>query len=115
MNIETALEDYKNKNKAINYIIDQLDTERIRKVMKYLDWHWANYEGIPDDFEIRQEARKLLEQLVFEDYNFLETGGFRAERLKDGDEEYYSLNFIIDSCDSYTISVLNEKQKHKQN
>lgn len=52
MNIETALEDYKNKNKSINYIVDQLDTERIRKVMKCLDWHWAGYEDIPDDFEI---------------------------------------------------------------
>lgn len=109
MNIETTLEDYKNKNKSINYIVDQLDTERIRKVMKCLDWHWAGYEDIPDDFEIRQGARKLLEQLVFGDCDFLETGGFRAEKLKDGDIEYYAINFIIDSVDSYTISACNEK------
>ncbi len=107
--IETALEDYKNKNKAINYIIDQLDTERIRKVMKCLDWHWANFEDTPDDFQIRQEARKLLEQLVFEDYNILETGGFKAEKIKDGDEEYYTISFVIDSVDSYLISVCNGK------
>lgn len=108
-NIETALEDFKNKNKAINYIVDQLDTERIRKVMKCLDWRWANFEDVPDDFEIRQEARKLLEKLVFEDYNFLETEGFRAEKIKDGDIEYYTISFVIDSIDSYTISVSNEK------
>lgn len=107
--IESAIEDYKQKNKAINYIVDQLDARRIHKIMECLDWHWSGFDDIADEFEIRQQARKLLEQLVFNDLSSLETGGFRVEKLKDGDVDYYAISFVVDSVDSFSVSNCNEK------
>lgn len=96
------MDETRKKYKAINEVIDNLDTELILKTMKYLNWEWANYEELTEA-DIRIRARDLLEELVFDhkDCKVLESGGLRAEinRFENGDE-YYMVSFILTSFDA---------------
>ena len=56
----------KNVRKQIEYIqaadeiIDGFDFDRVKKVMDFLDWHWAGCDGVPDVSGLRKEARRQL-------------------------------------------------------
>jgi len=71
-------------NNQIDEIMDTFDFEEVRKVMTFLDWEWADCNGVPEDYELRKSARKTMKHLIrFEDGGASSSGGFTAT-LKQG-------------------------------
>ena len=85
----------------IEYILDNFDWEKVRKVMEVLDWKWStsasNEMVIPSFSTLRRNAKALLIQVSEGDYDSIKTGGFAACKLPDG---HLELRFEIDSIDS---------------
>lgn len=96
-----------NKQKMIDEIMDNFDFAKVARVMSDLDWEWATHNGgmeIPNEPEIRQEARRLLREVAGKDTPApcsVECGGFKAEKYLDNDTEVLSLSFVAESWDSY--------------
>lgn len=74
--------------KQIDNIMDFFDFHKVQKMMEAVEWTWHG-EGVPIEPDLRQTARKLLQQLVEENIAECGTGGFTASRFKyeDGVEE----------------------------
>lgn len=67
-------------------IMDSFDFDQVHEIMTALKWNWVTTEkgGIPDKYELRREARRLMKQAIAgED---CATGGFSA-RVADGVDE----------------------------
>lgn len=48
-------------NKMIDDIIENFDFNRVEKTMRYLNWTWGGFSGMPPDvFELKAQARDLL-------------------------------------------------------
>jgi hypothetical protein len=61
-----------------------------------LEWKWISAEeGVPSVGEIRQQARKLLKQVI-EQKTTIATGGLRVTYYND---DYIKLEFIIEEMD----------------
>ena len=81
-------------------IMDSFDFYQVQKMMSATDWIWASSEeGIPDQYELRKEARRLMKQAIAgED---CATGGFRAWVTdgtdRDGAWAKLNLSFGIDT------------------
>jgi hypothetical protein len=92
----------KTKQEHIDEVMDQFDFGRVAKAMKVLDWKWVNAEeGVPQEWELRQEARRLL-NLAYDgaiEFNVSPyttwTGGFEATYSKEWDD--LGLKFIVAS------------------
>jgi len=70
-------------NEQIDEIMDTFDFKKVKKTMEMLEWAWSSSGGIPDEYEIRKTARRLLKQLIdFEDGGITSVGGFRAELIQ---------------------------------
>jgi hypothetical protein len=81
---------------AIDEIMDWFDFEKVAKVMSFLEWKWISAEeGVPSVGEIRQQARKLLKQVI-EQKTTIATGGLRVTYYND---DYIKLEFIIEEMD----------------
>jgi hypothetical protein len=84
----------------LDEIMDSFDFYQVGKMMSATDWIWARSEnGVPDQYELRQEARRLMKQAIAgED---CATGGFRAwvtdGNDKDGPWTKINLSFGIDT------------------
>jgi hypothetical protein len=74
--------------KQIDEIMDFFDFHKVQKMMEAVEWTWHD-EGVPDEPDLRQTARKLLQQLVEQNLSEIGTGGFTVSRFKyeDGVEE----------------------------
>ena len=86
---------------AIGKVMDYFDFGRVHKVMTALDWKWAIVNdgySVPEEFEIRTEARRLLTQAVKEKMS-ITTGGFYAMYRKDEDVEWIDLKFVVEDWD----------------
>nr|QMP83156.1 MAG: hypothetical protein [Caudoviricetes sp.] len=93
----------------INEILDNFNFEKVKKVMDFLNWEWVGSNGVPEIYELRQHARKLMNTAVTEcikskqeDY-FTECGGFRVEcnKYEDDPKMYIRLSFNIESWDNW--------------
>ena len=100
---------YEDPADDINEILDFFDFERVKKVMDHLNWEWAGSDGVPEIYELRQHARKLMNTAVTEcikskqeDY-FTECGGFRVECNKYNDDPkiYIRLSFNVTSWENW--------------
>ena len=40
----------------VEYVLDMTDFMKICSVMKFLEWHWADYERTPTVMELRTKA-----------------------------------------------------------
>jgi len=72
---------------ALDNIMDSFDFDKVHKVMVFLNWKWANMDGgieIPEKYELRSEARRLL-KMAIEEKAIVSTGGFIAE-YREGEE-----------------------------
>jgi hypothetical protein len=49
----------------IEEVLDEMDFERISRVMCAVDWQWRD-EGVPRIGELRKEGRRLLRTAVYE-------------------------------------------------
>ena len=56
-------------------IMDNFDFAKVAKVMKFLGWKWRG--AIPEEWEVRGNARDLLRKVVREDLKEASIGGFR--------------------------------------
>ena len=88
----------KNKHKkAIDKIMDWFDFSKVHRTMVALEWKWASAEdGIPTEPEIRETARKLMEDAI-KDKVSIGTGGFRVHY--DKKDDFISLSFVISEWD----------------
>jgi coenzyme F420-reducing hydrogenase gamma subunit len=68
----------------IDDIMDSFDFARARRMMEAVDWKWE-IEGerrVPDEWELRKEARRQLKWVV-ESGGCIGSGGFMAMRQGD--------------------------------
>ena len=61
----------------IDEIIDNFEFGKVRKMMGATDWTWGD-DGVPDEPDLREEARRLLKETVRKDLYCCGTGGFMA-------------------------------------
>lgn len=107
---------HKKLQSLIDEVMDNFDFNKVRKVMKQLNWRWASAEdGIPEVYELKDSARRLLNECLFsmiqhgeETWN-IGTGGFyvHATNYRDSDEGEdgfritLKLSFELTSWDAY--------------
>lgn len=98
----------------IDDIMDNFDFRKVHRVMKYLNWTWASSNGVPEVFELKDCARRLLNECLCsmimkgEDTWGIATGGFyvHATNYKDAEPEDdchigLKLSFEVESWDGY--------------
>ena len=87
----------KKHKKAIDKIMDWFDFSKVHQTMVALEWKWASAEdGIPTEPEIREMARKLMEDAISQKVS-IGTGGFRVHY--DKKDDFISLSFVISEWD----------------
>lgn len=77
-------------NDKIEEILNNFDFNKVKRVMEFLDWKWHNV-GIPNEYQLICEARRLLEQ-AYEWKTIISCGGFEAD-YNDG---LPSLKFVVE-------------------
>ena len=83
----------KKQQKAIDKIMDWFDFSKVHQTMVALNWKWVSAEdGIPTEPEIRETARRLMEDAI-KDKISIATGGFRVHY--DKKDDFISLSFVI--------------------
>ena len=100
----------------IDDVMDNFNFHKVHKVMKSLNWRWAFAEnGIPEVWELRKEARRLLGDCLYEmikhgeDNWNIATGGFHAKatnykECEAEDDEFHlglRLTFEVEDWDAY--------------
>lgn len=86
----------------IDDIMDEFDFDQVEKVMEFLGWEWSSSNGVPEKYEIKKQARKLLKQAAeFNGGGTTSTGGFVASSKfgEDGNGKWVllKLDFSIES------------------
>lgn len=77
-------------------IMDEVDFQKIRHVMQFLEWVWHD-EGIPTIESLRATAMRLLQDVAErEGRTYIATGGFWARKDQWG---LLSLQFVITDWD----------------
>ena len=85
---------------ALDNIMDNFDFDQVHKVMVFLNWKWVNSNGslgVPEKYELRGEARRLL-KMAIEEKTTVSTGGFIAEYI-DEKGGWMDLKFVISEWD----------------
>ena len=83
--------------KAIDKIMDWFDFSKVHQTMVALEWKWVSAEdGIPTEPEIRETARRLMEDAIKYKIS-IATGGFRVHY--DKKDDFISLSFVISEWD----------------
>ena len=73
------------------------DFSKVHRTMVALEWKWASAEdGIPTEPEIRETARRLMEDAINKKVS-IGTGGFRVHY--DKKDDFISLSFVISEWD----------------
>lgn len=99
--------------RIINDAMDAFEAGKVAKVMDTLDWKWYNLESPPDEYEIRQKARQLLEDCVERAYrrpnedNYLGSGGIEtyAHYYDDIDAIELHVKFVITTGEAWSKSL----------
>lgn len=66
-------------------IMDSFEFDKVLSVMQHLNWEWESCKGVPDEYEIRKAARRVMKYAI--DCNgSTGTGGFHAT-VDDNEEE----------------------------
>ena len=72
-------------------IMDSFEFDKVLSVMKHLNWKWGSSKGIPDEYEVRQQARKTMKYAI-ECNGDAGTGGFHATVDDNPEEGWVRLN-----------------------
>ena len=86
---------------ALDNIMDNFDFDQVHKVMVFLNWKWANSNGslgVPEKYELRSEARRLL-KMAIEEKTTVSTGGFLAEYREGELDGWMDLKFVVSDWD----------------
>lgn len=86
------------QQKWLDEIMDHFDFAKVARAMKLLEWFWVRngQKQIPEEYEIRAEARRILTMAINEQ-SIVSTGGFVAELCSDG----LSLKFVLHDCEAF--------------
>jgi hypothetical protein len=77
----------------IDAVIDDFDFTKVRQVMYALSWTWQNAkDGVPSVRELRQSARRHLEDALTGDTGYSFSGGLEATYTN----EVLRLKFILE-------------------
>jgi hypothetical protein len=68
----------------VDEIMDSFDFRQVESVMRHLNWTWQDSKTPPEEYEIRKEARKIMNMAIQSGHS-VNTGGFIA-RLHCGEE-----------------------------
>lgn len=83
----------KKHKKAIDKIMDWFDFSKVHQTMVALNSKWVSAEdGVPTEPEIREMARKLMEDAINQKVS-IARGGFRVHY--DKKDDFISLSFVI--------------------
>jgi hypothetical protein len=87
-------------------IMNNFDYDRVRSVMKHLEWEWYG-KGVPTVDDIRFAARNRLETVIKnclldsnpEDVYYVSSGGLRATAIRNdyGQITFLELEFVLTS------------------
>ena len=92
------------KEKLIENILENFDFEKVRKVMDFLNWTWADNE-VPSTYKLINSAKKRLEEAYTlserENRNCsISSGGLKASTIWDeGQVVFLELEFVLTSWD----------------
>ena len=89
-----------NKVDPVDVIMQEFPFDRVETVMKALNWHWVRSKGVPDIVTIRNEARRLLEEVserlnVHKDYQ-IGCGGFEVTGEVVEGHKLLTLKFVVE-------------------
>lgn len=88
--------------KQIDYIMDRFNFAKVHKTMEAVNWIWASTNGVPEECDLRERARELLENVAKLDVGCsISTGGFEAAKYEDEDGAYLSLDFRVEEERAY--------------
>jgi hypothetical protein len=87
------------KADPVEEIMNEFGFDQVETTMKALNWYWARSKGVPDIVTIRNEARRLLEEVserlnVHKDYQ-LGTGGFEVSGEVIEGRKHLTLKFVV--------------------
>jgi len=92
----------------MDQIMDSFEFGKVASIMQHLDWKWASTNGIPDECELRKEARRLMKDAV-ECGGWAGTGGFTAIFTDNKSERWIRLNLY------FGISDMNDGAEYEKN
>lgn len=99
---------------ALDDLLDYFDFEKVRKVMELLDWQWARINRVPEAFEIRQSARKLIKQAI-EDRSSMATGGLWVDYSEeDNGDIFIDLSFKVEHWMEHIDERLDENEYQRR-
>lgn len=94
--------DYITLKKMRDNIMDTFDFSRVHKTMVALDWCWGGSNCVPEEIEIRREARKLMDEIIdrygtCDSSKYIATGGFEVsiDLYEDGTPDL-NLKFVVE-------------------
>ena len=76
----------------LDNVMDCFPFHKVALTMDALEWYWFTVDGVPNEMEIRQEARKILKKALIEKTT-IGTGGLEATYDKDVDS--LLLRFVV--------------------
>ena len=75
-------------------IMDSFEFDNVLSVMQHLNWEWESCKGVPDEYEIRKAARRVMKYAI--DCNgSAGTGGFHATVDDNPEEGWVRLNLYF--------------------
>jgi len=89
----------KSKSEMIDNIMDNFDFSRVAKCMEVLQWKWHDVKGVPEEYDIRKLARKLMKgvpDVFIKDNYFTGTGGLQVNASYENTElVLLELSFVV--------------------
>lgn len=90
----------------IDQLMDTFDFEKVKRVMDFLDWKWARYDGgVPTIYALRVQARELITEVIeqLKHYNkyAVSTGGFMAQGYRYGEDIVIELRFVVTETETF--------------
>lgn len=76
----------------IDEIMDNFNFGDVVKMMKSTKWTWFGI-GVPEESDVRLEARRLLRKIANSNDDYISAGGFTVERFGD---DFLKLSFGIE-------------------
>ena len=85
----------KTDKEILEETIKNFNVQAVHLTMVALNWEWWG-QGVPSPYAIKEEATRLVKQMLSEDSHFLavETGGLRVERYRADGEDGIKLSFV---------------------
>jgi hypothetical protein len=90
-----SINDKLTKQQAIDKLIDEFDFKSVQIALKALNWEWYEYQGVPNENQLKEYAKQLLNDAYEEGITKISsTSGFIAQ-YKKGREDMLVLEFNL--------------------